>query len=196
MGAVAAGSFGIYEVWEEEAPKSPRLDEATPRQVPSGALRRAVRPPLVSTRTIVARDLFDPERGVKKPEEEKPVETPKENLEGVLLLGTVIAGPSRYAILHIPAGRNATGTKPLKPRSSTPDLLQLTVGDSLNGYRVADIQEQKVVFQRGDTTTEVALDYTRVIAPVRPKPSQARKSKSRVKRPSPRRRPRRPSRAR
>lgn len=181
--------MGIYDLWEGKSP----ILEVTKTSTPA-VVRKALPPgrstPGVSTRTIVARNLFDPDRGTKAvepPAPEKVPEKPEQSIDGLLLLGTVIAGSERYAIMKIPpdlgsVSRNRRPGAKNQARRATPaqgssGVRRVRVGDSLRGYRVEGIEEQKVVLTRGTAKTEVTLDYTReVVVPPKPKAKRSKRN--------------------
>lgn len=189
--------MGVYDVWQGETPVFDVARVPTTAS-PGESLSETTPTPGVSTRTIVARNLFDPDRGAKvvaPPVPEKVPEEPDQGIDGVLLLGTVIAGSERYAIMKVPPDLGPVSkkgqrgprvrAKPGKPPTSGVGVRRVRIGDSLRGYRVQDIEEQKVVLQRGSAQTEVRIDYTReVIAPPKAK------SKSKVSAKKSRRTPR------
>lgn len=189
----------IYEVWHKHTPILDRGDvtqAATANQKPLSDGRTA---PAVSTITIIARNLFDPDRGAKaekSPAPTKVEEEPEQSIDGLLLLGTVIAGSERYAIMQVPPDLglrpgNRPRTKRIPARRSTAsasgELRRVRVGDSLRGYQVKDIEEQKVILARGESQTELTIDYTReIVAPKKPtvkkRPRRPRKRSARSRR--------------
>ena len=196
--AIGLVGMGIYDVWRE----NPVVSNVAKSGIKAGGSGESFpetrRVPRVSTTTIVARNLFDPARGavaVKPPPPAKAPEEPEQGIDGVLLLGTVIAGSERYAIMKVPPdiGRvSATRRRGVKGKvksatppkvDSGPAVRRVRVGDSLRGYRVEDIEEQKVVLKRGKAKAEVTIDYTREITvPTRPKPKVNSRTKKRSER--------------
>lgn len=87
----------------------------------------------------------------------------------MVLLGTAILGAQRYAVLADP-GPSAPGGGSAQPR----ELIRAKVGDDIEGFRLTDVGEKRVVFTKGATRVELALDYFRKDEPVAaPKPSVA-----------------------
>lgn len=178
----ATGLIGleIYEVWQSQRPLIDPTRDPVPAPASGRALPEEWEVPDVGTRTIVARDLFDPDRGAKveEPQEPEPVEEePAQSIDGLLLLGTVIAGAERYAIMQVPPESSAVPANSRRVRRSPvrrpvaqtgAEVRRVRVGDSLRGYQVKDIGEQTVVLARGESQTEVAIDYTREVAPTKP----------------------------
>jgi len=186
LAAIGLVGLEVYEVWQKQAPI---LEDASALQS-SAAERRALlkrrASPNVSTRTIVARNLFDPDRGVKVEEPPEPEEVeeeePQQSIEGLLLLGTVIAGSDRYAIMHVPPDLGALSANQRRRRAvrrrqtrarTDAKVRRVRVGDSLRGYQVTDIDEQKVVLARGEAQAELRIDYTREV--VTPKTAAVKK---------------------
>ena len=52
-------------------------------------------------------------------------------------------------------------------------MMRLKVGDSLEGFRLTEIAEQRVVFARDATRVEVLLDFFRKVDNVSPRPVAA-----------------------
>lgn len=85
--------------------------------------------------TIVQKDLFRPSRSAAPPEMSVPLEKPK-------LFGTIIMDSGKSAILEDPI----TKTKKL-----------YNLNDSISGFIVSDIQEDKIILLRGNEKIEVML---------------------------------------
>lgn len=90
---------------------------------------------IIDYETIVQKDLFRPSRFTAPPEMSVPLEKPK-------LFGTIIMDSGKSAILEDPI----TKTKKL-----------YNLNDSISGFIVSDIQEDKVIFLRGTEKIEVML---------------------------------------
>ena len=86
----------------------------------------------------------------------------------MVLLGTVIIGNDRFAVLqdatHPSAGAGAPGQ-----RQNTPPM-RLKIGDSVEGFQLAEIADRKVVFTKDASRVEVMLDYFRKVEVAQPKP--------------------------
>jgi hypothetical protein len=175
VAAIGLVGMKIYGVWHEQTP-IPGTGDVIPATAPTHTvLSHGRTAPAVSTTTIIARNLFDPDRGAKAetPPAPQKVEEPDQSIEGLLLLGTVVAGPERYAIMQVPPdiGRDSRNRRIMErtparrpAASASGELRRVRVGDSLRGYEVKDIQEQKVVLARGSSQTELTIDYTREVA--------------------------------
>ena len=71
--------------------------------------------PLVSPDLIISKNLFDPERGAGATREAEFNSRSFQRIRNMVLLGTVILGDSRSAILQDPASQAATSTGPAAP---------------------------------------------------------------------------------
>jgi len=135
-------------------------------------LSLAPRPP-ISTEAIISKNLFDPERGAGASREAEENSRAVQRVRGIVLVGTSIIGNNRVAILQdgpsFAPGQPAPGQRPAgsgQPAS----MMRLKVGDSLEGFRLTEIADQRVVFARDATRVEVALDYFRKVENVSPRP--------------------------
>jgi hypothetical protein len=141
-----------------------------PWELPTGAKRRdlagsaekklatAVRAP-VSTDAIVSKNLFDPERGAGASREAEENSRAFQRVRGMILVGTVILGNDRIAILQ--DGATPTGA-PRIPGQAGP-VMRLRVGDNLEGFRLLEIADKRVVFSKDAARVEVLLDYFRKV---------------------------------
>ena len=144
-----------------------------PWDLPTGSKRRdlagssekqlasVVRPP-VSTDAIVSKNLFDPERGAGATREAEENSRSFQRVRGMILVGTVILGNDRIAILQ------DGGTPAGVPRApgQAPAAMRLKVGDNLEGFRLAEIADKRVVFSKDATRVEILLDYFRKVETV------------------------------
>jgi hypothetical protein len=114
----------------------------------------ALPPP--NTETIVAKNLFDPERGAGLKEKPEANLQAMQRIKSMVLLGTVNFGNSRAAVLQVP-GPSSTQPGP----AQAPTLMRVIPGDTVEGYRVTEITEDRVVLAKGDSRTELELNYFR-----------------------------------
>jgi hypothetical protein len=123
-------------------------------------------PAVVGTETIISKNIFDPERGAGFTREVEASSQAYQRIKNMVLLGTAILGNNRFAILQ--DGASSSGAQPgLQP--STP--LRIKLGDTVEGFKLSEISEKRVVFARGASTVEVPLDYFRktdIAQPPRP----------------------------
>lgn len=75
----------------------------------------------------------------------------------MVLLGTAILGNNRFAILQ--DGGTSPGAAAASGQSLVP--MRIKLGDTVEGFKLSEISEKRVVFARGSATVEVPLDYFR-----------------------------------
>jgi hypothetical protein len=119
--------------------------------------------PIIGTKTIVTRNLFDPERGAGAAGDVEADSQSAQRVRGLVLLGTAILGSNSYAIFQEPSG---AGTA----RQRAPGTLRFKVGDTVDGFNLAEIRERNVVFRKGGAKVELGLDYLRKIDVPAPAP--------------------------
>ena len=113
--------------------------------------------PPVSPDLIISKNLFDPERGAGATREAEFNSRSFQRIRNMVLLGTVILGDSRSAILQDPAIQAATTSGPAAPVGP----MRVKLGDSVEGFRLTEIADRRVVFTKGGSRVEVLLDYFR-----------------------------------
>lgn len=115
-------------------------------------------PAVVGTETIISKNIFDPERGAGFTREVEANSQAFQRIRSMVLLGTAILGNNRFAILQ--DGASSSGAPPgLSNQSSTP--IRIKLGDTVEGFKLSEVSEKRVVFARGASTVEVPLDYFR-----------------------------------
>lgn len=125
---------------------------------------------IVSTKNIIDKNLFDPERGAGRAQESEASTIAMQRIRSMVLMGTAILGSSRYVILQeptdpaLPAQRTQTGQ---------PGNLRLKLGDTVEGFKLSEIHEKRVVFTKGASRVEVALDFFRKADPSKQSPPGA-----------------------
>jgi len=133
----------------------------------------AARPP-VGTEIIVSKNLFDPERGAGATREAEENSRAFQRVRGMVLVGTMIIGNNRVAILQEGAPSAVPGQR---PGAQPAAVMRLKVGDNVDGFRLTEIADKRVVFAKDTSRVEVLLDYFRKVeapAPARAAPpSQA-----------------------
>jgi len=154
----------IYQLWDADQqelirPKLTKDKASVARLEPKQGLVEARS---VDIQDIITKNLFDPKRGAGAEKVEVPAPDSR-TLEGLTLLGTLIVGTDRSAIIRLPPPkrRDARG-KRLRGRKNRAkgEFRRLRLGDTVNGYEIAEIHEQKVVFQKPNSTVEVVLNYS------------------------------------
>jgi hypothetical protein len=76
----------------------------------------------------------------------------------MVLLGTAILGNNRVAILRDSAPAAVPGQR---GGDQSQNIMRLKLGDNVEGFRLSEIGDKKVVFTQGTSNIEVALDYFR-----------------------------------
>jgi len=152
--------FRTYEIWRVGPWELPSLGKE--RAVAAVETKSALpqRPVLASTKNIIDKNLFDPERGQGRSKEGEVQSAAVQRIRTMVLLGTAILGNGRYAILQGPSDARPL---PGKAPPAQANQIRLKLGDSVEGFKVAEIQEKKIVFERGATKVEIALDFMRKV---------------------------------
>ncbi len=191
--AIAFVGARTYALWQEGSWKLP--EPGNKRKGSSAvqeARKKSQRPQLVKTKDIIEKNLFHPERGAGMLEGAGNVSQDIRELKDLALLGTVITPTERYAIVQLPPDSGPSkgrGKRRLRAKGRTRGALRrLTLGDTLEGFKLAEIHAQRVVFKKGSSTVEVALDFSRkVIQKVKKKVKTPKKVKNTPKARKPRR---------
>ena len=172
----------ISRLWQAgpwDLPKPGRGREAAPA---AGSGGEPPRFELASTRNIIEKNLFDPERGAGRSQQTEASAVAAQRIRSMTLLGTAILGDSRYAIMQSPSASRAPATKSQPGNSGQ---MRLKLGDTLEGFRLSEIGEKKVVFTRGASRVEVTMDFSLPVeaprpgAPLLPRPPAAPRAESR-----------------
>jgi hypothetical protein len=122
-------------------------------------------------RAIIEKNLFDPERGTGKSRADKEAEAlalASQKIRAMLLIGTVILGESRYAILEDPGDPRMRSPRPELQPTQRGDMRRLKLGDTVEGFKLVDLKDRNVTFINGDSKVELALDYLRKFHDARP----------------------------
>ena len=116
----------------------------------------------VNTEFIVSKNLFDPERGAGATRVAEQNSEAFQRVRDMILMGTVIIGDNRVAILQdgTPSAAPRAGQRGGEP-TATP--MRLKVGDNVDGFRLTEIADKKVVFAKDASRVEVVLDYFRKV---------------------------------
>jgi hypothetical protein len=173
VGTILVGER-TFQLWKDR----PWQDK--PRSIPSGASakgedqgdpKNAPQPSeqFSNTQIIVAKNLFDPERGANtdkdKEKEAQAIAAAMQRMRSMVLVGTIVLGDSRYAIVEDPGE-----THPAGPRTQSPQkgqTLRLKLGDAVEGFQLSEIGDRKIVFSKGPSRVDVAIDYFRKVEEAR-----------------------------
>ena len=149
-----------------------------PKDIPSSftptaqADTPAAPPRTVAPDFIIAKNLFDPERGATQTKEVETNSLAMQRLKSLILLGTAILGENRYAIVQdtgLSAGAQAgaqTAGRP--PQGQSSQTMRFKMGDTFEGFSLSQIQDKNVVFTNGAARVELALDYFRKVESAAP----------------------------
>ncbi len=122
-----------------------------------------VRPPIrpqINTDFIVSKNLFDPERGAGATRQAEESSQAFQRVRGMILMGTMIIGNNRVAILQDGSPSPAVGQRRSEPTAAP---MRLKVGDNVDGFRLTEIADKRVVFAKDASRVEVLLDYFRKV---------------------------------
>ena len=161
-----------YFLWTDgpwDLPTPPKVSSPAPTSAPESP---AAQPRAVAPDFIIAKNLFDPERGATQTKEAEANSRAIQRLRGLVLLGTAVLGESRYAIVQdtglsagAQAGAQSAGRPPQGQFSQT---MRFKMGDTFEGFSLPQIQDRNVVFTNGAARVELALDYFRKVESAAP----------------------------
>lgn len=158
MLAAAIGLVGYqtYRVWRD-AGSAPLPDQ---RDRPAGgkeAKQDTAQKKDPNIEAIVKTNLFDPERGSGPARGGASGEGAR--IDELVLVGTVVTDTGPVAIIRVPkqlmvaSGRGVVGT--------SLEMRRLSLGDTVFGYQVSEIQPDRIVFRRGSAVYELRIDFSR-----------------------------------
>jgi hypothetical protein len=150
-----------YWVWKEgpwDLPNPVKPKTLAMSQTPQSSVKPAQ--PIAGTEIIVSKNLFDPERGASRTKEAEADTRAMQRIRGMVLLGTAILGPNRYAVIQESDGMPSVGPA-AQGRPQT--LRRLKLGDMVEGFNLSEIGEKRVVFVKGAARVEVPVDFFRKV---------------------------------
>lgn len=158
-------SWNIYRSWKEGPPNLPSPSKISP--VAATTEKPAVMAPRVpiNTDAIVSKNLFDPERGAGATREAEENSRAFQRVRNMILIGTIIVGNNRTAILQDSANPSVGPAVPGQPAAP----MRLKLGDNVEGFRLSEIADKRVVFTRDTARVEVLLDYFRKVEVAQPR---------------------------
>jgi hypothetical protein len=121
----------------------------------------------MTTEAIVSKNLFDPERGAGFTRDAEENSRAAQRVRNMVLVGTIILGNDKYAIVQDGTSPNLGPVPPGQSPGATP--MRLRLGDNVEGYRVSEIADKRVVFTRDTSRVEVLLDYFRKVDVAQPR---------------------------
>ena len=164
-------AWKTYASWQEGPWDLPAPVKSAPPATAADKQLASTTKVTTSTESIVNRNLFDPERGAGATREAEETSRAFQRLRSMVLIGTVVIGSNRMAILQDGAAPSMGPAVPTQPAPT----MRLKLGDNVEGYRLSEIADKKVVFTKDATRVEVVLDYFRKVevgAPRAPVPGQ------------------------
>lgn len=155
-----------HQLWQEGPWDLPKPGKGKGPSVVEEPKKEPPRQQLVGAKNIIEKNLFDPERGAGVTKEAEASSIAIQRIRSMILLGIAILGNSRYAILQEPSdSRPSTGGT----QTGQPGQLRLRLGDTVEGFKLSEIHEKRVVFTKGSSRVEVSLDFFRKVEDTRPK---------------------------
>ena len=106
---------------------------------------------------IVSKDPFDPERGRNENLTENDTSAEGDLKSSYQVYGTIIAGEMRQAFLMLAAPESRSGQQKKIVKGPQKNLRTVTVGDLVDGWRVADITAQGVKFESDGEYVEIGI---------------------------------------
>lgn len=157
--AIAFVGWSTYVSW-----KSAPWDLPVPNKLESSARvteKQSLALPKapLNTDAIVAKNLFDPERGAGATREAEESSRASQRIRNMILVGTVIIGNNRTAVLQEGGNPTPGQATPAQPAGT----LRLRLGDNVEGYRLSEIADKRVVFTKDAARVELVLDYFRKV---------------------------------
>jgi hypothetical protein len=145
-------------------PTPPKTDAAGfSNTMPAPVTGRA----LTGTEAIVSKNLFDPERGAGLTRDAEENSRAAQRVRNMILVGTIVMGNDKYAIVQDGSNPNLSAAAPGQTQGLTP--MRLRLGDNIEGYRLSEIADKRVVFTRDTSKVEVLLDYFRKVDVAQPR---------------------------
>ncbi|HEU4343741.1 MAG TPA: hypothetical protein VFU31_19495 [Candidatus Binatia bacterium] len=144
-------------LWQEGPWDLPGPSQVKPAEIGQKPPLGVKSQPPIGTETIVSKNLFDPERGAGMTREVEASSKSFQRIRGMVLLGTAIIGGSRVAVVQ--DGGNPPAAATAAGQGGGP--MRFKLGDTVEGFTLAEIADRKIVFTKGPARVEVALDYFR-----------------------------------
>jgi hypothetical protein len=171
--AIGLVAWNTYWSWKSGPWDIPGPAKSSAKSAPVENQNPAANRPPVGTEIIISKNLFDPERGAGATREAEENSRAAQRVRGMILIGTVIIGDNRVAILQ--EGSSSLGGAP-RPGAQPASVMRLKLGDNIDGFRLTEIADKKVIFARDASRVEVLLDYFRKVEtpapPRQPVPAQ------------------------
>jgi hypothetical protein len=164
--AIGFVSWSIYRSWAAGPWDLPGPSRVGPVATVEKQVVAMPRVP-INTDVIVSKNLFDPERGAGATREAEENSRAFQRVRNMILIGTIVIGNNRVAIMQDSANPNVGPGAPGQPAAP----MRLKLGDNVEGFRLSEIADKKVVFTRDTARVEVLLDYFRKVEVAQPRVS-------------------------
>src|SRR5574341_297339 len=153
-----------YLLWRDGPWDLPTAPPVVARATASGIVAPTALPHAAGSDLVIAKNLFDPERGATQTKEKEANNLALQRIKSLILVGTMILGESRYAIVQDNGAQSAG--RPTQGQSN--QTIRFKLGDKFEGFSLSQIQDKNVVFTSGASRVELALDYFRKVEPSAP----------------------------
>jgi hypothetical protein len=161
VASLAGVGLKIYSVWRQGPWNLPAAVKPKPLAGRADqTVEAGTSPSIAGTDVIIAKNLFDPERGANRTKDTEVDTRAVQRIRSMVLLGTAILGSNRYAIVQ--DGDGAARTPAGAPAASQGPR-RMKIGDSIEGFNLTEVGEKAVVFARGATRVELPIDYFRKV---------------------------------
>jgi len=178
LAAIVFVGARTYNLWQKGPWELPQPAKGRETSIVAEPKKDPPKQQLASTKNIIEKNLFDPERGASRAEQAEASSVAMQRVGSMVLLGTAILGSSSYAILQGPSDPRPS---PPGAKGGAATSLRLKLGDLVEGFKLSEIHEKKVIFTKGSSKVEVALDFFRKVeqtkqgppAPIPPRPGVA-----------------------
>jgi hypothetical protein len=180
VAALGLLAWEVFWLWKRGPWDLPNPPQVKPQAVVEKAdAGTGVQRP-VGTEVIISKNLFDPERGAGFTRESEANSRAFQRVRAMILLGTAIIGNTRQALLQ--DGETAQVAAGSPGQSGGP--MRVKLGDMVEGFKLSEVGDKRVVFSRGSSRVEIALDYFRKVEPTRPV-AAAPAPRGQIRQPSP-----------
>ena len=159
-----------YLLWTDGPWDLPTAPHVVARATASEIVTPTTTPLTASPELVIAKNVFDPERGAGQTKEKEANNLALQRIKGLILMGTMILGESRFAIIQ-DNGSQPAASRPAQGRAS--QTLRFKLNDKFEGFNLSQIEDKNVVFTSGASRVELALDYFRKVEAAAPQVASA-----------------------
>jgi hypothetical protein len=165
LAAIGVVGWSTFRSWQSGPWDLPGPSKRGAVAVSSETPTVPVAKPPANTDVIVSKNLFDPERGASATRDAEENSRAAQRVRNMILVGTIIIGGNRTAIVQ-------DGSNPLPGQGSPGQAgapMRLKLGDNVDGFRLSEIADQRVVFTKDASRVELALDFFRKVQVAQPR---------------------------